>query len=361
MTDEATSDSSLDTVSTATTDAAQAPTQPSESHETTTQPSQEAAIEAPTPASAQATGDSLSTNTRSTPQQPPSQQRPNGSQTAETPNWENRWQEANRHISRLARENAEHKKYRDQWGDLKPEAVRDLVSRQQTESQRQALKPWHPQHPEYVSTASRLDRVESYQRTRQRILARQDLSSEQKNSELGAAAEDAEITNEDVSLFRQYDQHRKGFQERFTRDPESAIADIVERRVQSRLAEYDNRKQVTTATDQWLNDPKRAPILEKYADDVLWAMDQQTPRRDVGMTIAQLKAENEGLRARLGGQREVVETAAAQQAALRKRSTVTRDAVTAPTTGDPVVEAQKQGLQGNELLDYLRSKRRSDA
>jgi hypothetical protein len=345
---------------TASTDAvANATATPSSEPTGTTQPSAEAAPAASTPSEAQAANGSFATHTRSASTQPTTQPASTGAAPQDSADYKKRWEDAQPYIGRLSREAADLRKYREQWGDLNPQQVREMMQRQQADAQQRQLKPWHPQHPNFSQTEARLTAVRSFASARETIRSDPSIDDGTKARLISQLAERNQIGAEDVALYREHEQHVASFNSRMARDPEGTIADIVQRRVEDALQRYDSHyRSASAATDQWLSDPKRSQLLEKYTDDMLQALDPATSRRDLGLTIAQLKAENEALKGRVGNQREVVEQSVAQQAALKKRSTVVRDAVSAPRVdSDPVAEASKLGLTGSALIAHLRAQR----
>lgn len=345
---------------TANTEPTSVATPSSESPGSTTQPSTEAtSVANPTGAQVANTAPSQPIN-RSATAQPTTQSANAGASQQQPPDYaalQKRWDDQQSYIGRLQRQDAEHRKYREQWGDLDPQRVKEWYARQQQEAQARQLKPWDPRHPDAPRTDARLAAVRSFASARETIKANPSLDPETKRSLISELAQANGITNEDATLYREHEQYVQDFHSRLARDPHGTLANVVQQEVHAALSEYDRHRTANQAADQWLTDPQRSKLLEKHADDVLWAMNAATPRREVGLTIAQLKAENEALRTRLGGNREVVETAAAQQAALKKRSTVVRDAISAPSNDDPVETGTKQGLKGSALLAHLRAAR----
>jgi hypothetical protein len=283
----------------------------------------------------------------------------------DAPNWEKRYHDQLAYLARLARENADHRKYREQWGDLDPAQVRAEQERRAREAQALKLHPWHPQHPEHQRTTARLDRVQQYARQRDAILSDPELEPATRERLVRNLAQTSGIQQADIDLFRQHEEAVEEARVQMGRDPQGfitqTVAPFIRDAITQAVREYDEFQRVSSATNQWLNDPERRPILEKHGQDVLWAMDEKTPRREVGVTIAKLKAENEALRAKLGAERETVETAAAQQQALKARATVGRDLKTTAAPADPLADAINQNLSGVDLLDHLRRAREAQA
>lgn len=291
---------------------------------------------------------------------------PQGASPATPPNqpaagdWEKRYNDQLGYMTRLAQERAEYQRKLNAWGDLDPNQVREVLRQREEQAQRLNLKPWHPQHPESARTSSRIDRVSTFKATRDAIASNPTLDRETKQNLISEAAQRARVTDEDVQLWEQHQDAVRDAQERFGRDPEGFVQAIAmplaQQIAQQMVQQYDQYRTVSMQTEQWFGSNKDA--LDKYGREVLWAMDDKTPRRDVGLTIAQLKSENDKLRAQLGSTKETVESAAAQQAALKKGATVTRDARTSAPAVDPLKEAEQEGLTGRDLVRHLLQRRR---
>lgn len=314
---------------------------------------------------------SLATDTRNANSQPPALAAagakpgtpPNSPPSPAAPvvDYQKRFEDARTYMDKLARENADHRKYREQWGDLDPVQVRQQQETASRQAEALKLKPWHPGHPDAHRTDGRLARVESYKNARDAIAGDQGLDAETKTRLINSLSNASGVTQEDVALYREHQQTVQDAQVRMARDPEGFIRSIAqpmaEQIARQMVGQYDQERIRTQQTDQWMSDPKRAPLLDKYGQDVLWAMDPNTPRRDVGNTLAVLKAENEALKLKLGAERETVETANAQHIALNKRSVVKRDPNTAKAALDPVEEGLKQDLSGVDLIKHLQKRR----
>lgn len=305
---------------------------------------------------------STATETRSAKTIPPQVGQP--VDTAQV-NWEKRYNDQQSYLKNLSRELADHRKHREAWGDLDPQQVRADIDRRTREAEQAKLKPWHPSHPDYARTDARLARVESFHATREAIMSDPSLAPEDKERLVRGLATRAGITSDDVGLYREHQETVEEAKRRMGRDPEGFVSNIaaplIEQIVSRHLQQYDQYRQVSSQTEAWLTDPKRAPLLEKHAESVLWAMDDKTPRREVGIKLAALSAEVDALKSKLGSNRETVETAAAQQAALKKRAIVRRDPTTEAAQLDPLEEAKSKNLSGVELIEHLRAVRQRQA
>lgn len=312
----------------------------------------------PPDASAAQAGSSTTNTQRNPNPVPPTP--PAASQPAAV-DWEKRYQDAQSYIGRLDRERSELRKYRESWGDLDPRQVRETMDQQRRAAEVQQVKPWHPSHPDFIKNENRMARVQGYMAARDVVTSDPNLDDGAKRARLTQLAEKMGVTNEDAQLYREHQSYVQDAHQAFARDPGAFIQSHVERIVRSHLGHYDQTLRAQAGVDQWMQDPKHKEILEHHADDVMRVMSDQTPRRQIGIEYAAMKAEIGALKAQLGRQRETVETAQAQQTAVKKRATVSRDSVSGTAgSGDPVAEAAKQGLTGAALAQFLSEKRRAE-
>lgn len=241
------------------------------------------------------------------------------------------------------------------WQGLDPRQVRELVERQKQQAAQSSLKPWHPRHPEAAQTDARLGRVKNFL-TASRGIPR-DLPPEQQQAMKRAFAAEFGVTDADATLYQEHEQYVQGALNEFTRDPQSYIEQHTQAAIQRALAEYEQFQSTKIQTQQFLTDPKNAPVIKEHADTILWAMNHPQ-RRDVGITLAQVMAERDALKAQIGKQAESVATAEARNQALRGKANVSRDPRTSPVvTGDPVKDALAKGLKGDALIKHLENSR----
>lgn len=285
---------------------------------------------------------------------------PNAS-TPPAMDWEKRYKEANSLIGRQGRELANLRQKVQEWDGLDVQQVRALIQRQQAEAQQQNLKPWHPRHPEAARTEARIHQVRAFVSARDAI-QRQNLDPQVKQGLLNELAASSGLTDQDVQLYNEHRNYVADQRAAFDRDPGSFIQEHVDRIVQARLNEYHEYQRAHADTHAWLHDPKHAPLIEKHRDVIAQALDERTPRRDLGMHLASLTAQVEALKAQLGQGREAVEQAKAQSTAINKRATIQRDAVAPPPAKDALDEARDKDLilDHTRLLDHLRRARHAE-
>ena len=323
----------------------------------------------PIDATAALPGSSLASDTRSaitskTQGQPAAAPQENAAPPVD---WEKRFKDLETYTQRVARERTELRNYRQQWGDLDPQTVRQQLQAQQAEADKHKLKAWHPGHPESDRTMQRLHRAESYKASRDALLSDPAIAQMDEKSQarlLQNLAAQQGVQQDDLKLLNEFEQTTREERRQYDRDPRGYIGQIVReeatRIAQQQVQEYDQYRNMSMATEQWMQDPQRAELLTKHREAVLWAMDDKTPRREVGVTIAALAAEVQALKAKLGADRETVETAAAQKAAVTQRATVRRDPNTTRPITDPVDEGLKSNLTGVQLIEHLRARRAND-
>ncbi len=234
----------------------------------------------------------------------------------ENTDWKKRYGDAQAYSQRLNDQVKAMQTQLEPWNGLDPRQVREMVEQQRKAAAQSNLKQWHPQHPEFSRSESRLQNVKRFIAASQVVPP--GLPDEAVKAWKNDLAAGMGVTNEDAAFYREHQDHVQTSINEFTRDPDSYIETRTRNAIQRAFREYEQYQSTQTATQQFLTDPKNAPLIQKHADDVLWAMNSPQ-RRDVGVEFARLKDENEKLRAQIGKQTESVATAEAIRARLPRR------------------------------------------
>ncbi len=273
--------------------------------------------------------------------------------------WQKRYSDAQSYAQRLNDQVKQMQAKLEPWNGLDPNQVREAIEAQRKQAAQSQLRPWHPRHPESAQTDARLSRVKNYLAATRAIPA--DAPPELQDRMKQSAQAEFGVTREDAALYREHEQFVQGALNEFTRDPDSYIEQRTQAAIQKALGEYEQFQRTNIQTQQFLTDPKNAPVIKDHADDILWAMNNPQ-RREVGIAFAQQKAEIERLQALIGKNRESVATAEAQSIALKGKASVSRDPrVTPIVSGDPVQEAMAKGLKGDALLNHIEKSRANKA
>jgi hypothetical protein len=257
--------------------------------------------------------------------------------------YKKRYNDALPHLQRTFQEKQQlEQRYQDTQKQLL-----ELRKQEAERSEKMQLKDWHPRSPNYQQTKAVFDKVGNY------IKAKSALPQEVQTPEvLRGIAEQFGVTAEDVKVYQKVEYDRQQTQEQLLADPETFIVNRVESLITAKLQEFDQFNMAKQSAQSFLNDPKIRPLIDKYAPDMDRMMDPGVPGREKALLVAQLKAENEALKSKLGS--GAIETAQAEaRQALRQsgpqgktpRGSAGKDSVIA----DPVAHFKAKGLKGHDL------------
>lgn len=228
-----------------------------------------------------------------------------------------------------------------QFQGVDPNQVQALIQRQQQQAQLEGLKPWNPRHPQAATAQRSIDRFSAFQAAANSVP--EDMPN--RNAVLTRMAEQMGVTADDGKLYRDWQEANRSFQADFTRDPEGYIANkaaqIAQTMVQQELARYDEYQRLGGMTNEFI--AQHRDVLASKADTVAWAMNHPA-RREVGVRMAALEAENERLRQQIQESSASVETARARDQITKQRAATPRDARTA-STRDPAAALVNQGVK----------------
>ncbi len=255
---------------------------------------------------------------------------------------------------RQAQELGQYRKQVEAYQGLpSPEEIRATLEQRQREAEVQKLQQWHPKHPDHQTAMSRLDRVKHYSAAVQGAL--QGLPQESHDDTKARIAQSIGVSNDDIQFHNQWVQHDQTVRQDLARDPEGFIEQRVAARIESAIqqafSQFEQYQGARTQAQQFISD--NGTLMEAHRDRFLELMPQYG--REGALQLIKLETENQSLRANIGKATEVQATAQAQQAALQKRSRVSRDQVSQPVVTDPVALGRQKGLKGTALLQFIQS------
>jgi hypothetical protein len=227
------------------------------------------------------------------------------------------------------------------------EQVNHFRQQESQRAQQLKLKDWHPRSPNYQQTKSSYDKVNAF------IKAKNALPESVRGDEttIRSLAQGLGVTPEDAKLYHQVETDREMVKEQLLSDPEAFFDNMFESRMMAKFQEFEQFQQARTNAQKFLEDPKIQPLIQQYAGEMDRMMDPSVPGREKALMVAQLMAENEAMRSKLG--QGAVKTAQAEaQQALRQgvpagkpRGAASRQ----DTIEDPFTHFSKKGLKGTDL------------
>lgn len=269
--------------------------------------------------------------------------------------WEKRYKDTQAALTRTSQQAKQYTEQLQKYQGLDPDKARHALSLAEQQAAAQKLKPWHPRHPDYAQTDSRLSKARNYLTAVE--AARGSMDEQAFGQYARNLAAKQGVRSEDIQLVNEYDGHVAAQRDQFARDPDSYIQDAVDKRVSAALQQYEQYQSSRTYADRFMSDPANKPLIDNYGPDMLRAMDGG---HEVAVDYARLKAENAALRARTVQNAEPVHAAQAQTQALRDQATVRRDTRTSTTPVTPgtgyeaaMAKARAEGLKGEALMTYM--------
>ncbi len=255
--------------------------------------------------------------------------------------WQKRFNDTQPHITKIQQENQQYRQQLQQWEGLDPQQIRQQQQLQQQQAQIAALKPWNRDHPEH----SRFNDV------RGKLKAQYELANSLPPDVRDQALRsiNGAVSETDKRALEEYRAYREREESMTPEERDDRYREMAAQVFQAKLQEYEQFQQTRQGTQQFLQN--NAEFVDKYRDVVLWGMNHPA-RREVGIRLAQLEAENQTLRGKATGDVQEIETARARDAINKHRATVRRDATTSGVS-DPAAEAAKLGLRGDALYDYI--------
>lgn len=277
--------------------------------------------------------------------------------------FEKRYKDQEAFVTRLSQERAQLTNQLKQYQGIDPREYTQLQQQvQQLRQQADAIKakPWHPTHPDSQTTNARIQSMRSFVQDRQAIMSRQDLDANGKNAAIQALAESRRLTPDDERVYKEFEATTENDRQTARNDPRSFTTSVVQEMIapafQQMMQQYEQFQANKQYVQDFTSNPQNAPLLQSQRDTMLRALDPSVSRTELAQELAAAKYEAEQLRKKLTMDAESVHSAEAQQDATRTGATYRRDARNTPIAEDPRVEAEKLGLQGNQLLDFLTRK-----
>lgn len=267
----------------------------------------------------------------------------------EGPVYQKRFNDTLSSATKLHQQYQEMQKQMQPWQGLDPAEVKQAMAERQRQAQVSNLKAWNAGHPEFNRYEKLKDKASNYQR----LMSRAE-TPEQKDTLRQLLS--SEFNPAELQQLEEADSDNRQLLGRFQSDPRGFLAEMVQPVIQQAFQQFEQYNTARSGAQQWLSDPGNTQLIGKYAAEMDRMMDPQVPARDKAILVAQLKAENEALKARVGKDAETVAQAAAQQDALRGRAgNATRgNPRTSQAIGDPIAYLAKKGI-GTDHPEFLSS------
>jgi len=247
-----------------------------------------------------------------------------------------RFNDAQSHMGRLYNQ---YKQYADTG--LKPDEIQKIIEERKQREAASNLKPWNKGHEGY-SRYTQLKSAANEFRT-----AMQKAGNDPVKQEFVKEMYQGRFNDQDLDMIRQAEIDRQDQLEALQSDPKGFIAQHVQDLIQQHFNQYEQYQTMRSEAQSWFTDPNKAPLIQKYGQDMARIMDQSVPMRDKAVEYAQMKAELEMLRAKVSGETEQNLQQQAKQDLLGKgQRSFTRPSRQTQNIGDPVKYLTEQkGLQ----------------
>lgn len=171
---------------------------------------------------------------------------------------------------------------------------------QQKEAEAKAkMLPFQKSHPEYANTRERLGKVQAFKTAISAIDGADEATAKKLAQAYG-------LTADDFRLEREESMYRQKIDDEFRSDPEGFVQSRVESKIHEALQKYDEYLAARVSTERLINDPGNAKLIEAYAPQMSKIMDPQVSAREKAFEYAQILAERDALKRRLGSQVEQV-------------------------------------------------------
>ena len=213
--------------------------------------------------------------------------------------WEKRYKDSVSWASRIQRERDEvNERYK---GLPDPNQIRSILQEHEKRQKESTLKPWQaaaPTHSQFKERKSQLTGLNQ-------AYSRLNTPEEQAAFKKAHAEELGSFTPDELRSFKEADQVAQRQLDDFHADPDNFIASRIEDKVEAiieRRIQFMNAQQEVQG---FLSDPGNSQLIQKYAGDMQQIMDPSVPAHQKAVHYAQLKAENDALKARLSQQVEV--------------------------------------------------------
>lgn len=217
-----------------------------------------------------------------------------------------RFNDTQSHATRLYQQNQQLARQSQEY----QERIARFEQQQKEQADKAKLSPFQKAHPEYGQNRDRLNRVSAF---------RAALSSfdNPDDATMRRLAQNMGISQKDLELERDAESYRQRLDEEWRADPEGFVQSRVESKIQEALGNFENYLNSRSGVERLISDPGNAKLIESYAPQMSMMMDQNVPARDKAFTLAQVMAERDALKAKLGQQVEQVSHAEAQQSFAR--------------------------------------------
>lgn len=240
--------------------------------------------------------------------QPTGEQKPATSWDSPENPYFKRFNDTQSHAARLYQEKMQQAKQIQEYQDR----ISRFEKMQQEQEAKAKILPFQKSHPEYANTRERLGKVAAF-RTALSAIDNVDDNTMKK------MAQNFGLTVDDFKLEQSEQAYRQKIDEELRADPEGFVQTRVESKIQEALQKYDSYIQSKVNVERLVNDPTNARLIKQYAPQMAQVMDPQVPAREKAFQYAQLLAERDALKAKLGNRVEEVSHYEAQDAFAKPR------------------------------------------
>lgn len=217
----------------------------------------------------------------------------------------------------------------------------------QEKAQRENLPVWNPKNPNAPKFNQTLTRYQAYKEA---------YTSAQTPEERDVLKRTvgSRFSTDEAQQIEQWESHQRDFGQKMASDPESAIADIVERRVEAALGRFQQFQQANTEVGSWFDKPENKSVVQKFGPALRQALQDGVPW-NYAQTMASMAAQLDSFQSRVAPAEREAAHAKAQDQLLKGQAAVTRDPQ-ASRRVDPIEVARQRKIptSGEQYLDLLR-------
>jgi hypothetical protein len=206
-----------------------------------------------------------------------------------------RFNDTQSHASRLYQEREQLAKQNQEY----QERLQRFETQQKEAEAKAKMLPFQKSHPDYANTRERLGKVQAFKTAISAIDGADEATAKKLAQAYG-------LTADDFRLEREESMYRQKIDDEFRADPEGFVQARVESKIHEALQKYDEYLAARVSTERLITDPSNAKLIEAYAPQMSKIMDPQVSARDKAFEYAQVLAERDALKRRLGSHVEQV-------------------------------------------------------
>lgn len=223
-----------------------------------------------------------------------------------------------------------------------PETLRATMQQQQEAARVATLKPWNRGHEQH----QRFQTVREQWRVDQRRLDR--VAPE--NREAVRASLEQDYSPDDLASLRQYDDWKNREESLSPEDREDRLREMSRQETMAMIQQWEQTQLQRMQSQAVIQ--QHGEVLGQHMQDVEWAMNPSTPRRDLAIELAKAKAELDALKGKSVTDARQVATAQARDRITKESAGISRDG----GTRRPVnlqVEAARRAKNGEDPFEVM--------